>query len=230
MCIRDSVLSASENNATVLWKSAGIGLIVACLSSLLIAQCSLPSIGKAAFSGLKGALLPVTILVLAWGLKNCCDDLHTGNYLVALTEGSVSGLWLPSIVFVLAGLIALSTGTSWGTMAILIPTVAPLASSLDGGFGIITLISLAAILDGAIFGDHCSPISDTSIMSSISSSCDHMDHVRTQMPYALVVATFSVVFGYIPASLTGSSWVGLVSGLTGILVFSIWIKSTSKPI
>ncbi len=219
------VLSASENNATVLWKSAGIGLIVASLCSFLLAQCSLVSIGKALYSGLKGALLPVTILILAWALKNCCDDLNTGKFLVALTEGSVSALWLPAIVFGLGGLIAFSTGTSWGTMAILIPTVAPLASSIDGGFGIVTLISLAAILDGAIFGDHCSPISDTTIMSSMSSSCDHMDHVRTQMPYALVVAFFSVAFGYIPAAMTGSSWVGLIAGLSGILVFCVIVKA-----
>jgi len=222
------VLSASENNATVLWKSAGIGVVVAVLSSFLIAKCSLVGIAKAVVKGTQGALLPVTVLILAWALKNSCDELNTGKFLVALTEGNVSATWLPAIVFAISGLIAFSTGTSWGTMAILIPTIAPLAASIDGGFGVVTLISLAAILDGAIFGDHCSPISDTTIMSSMSSSCDHMDHVRTQMPYALVVGAFSVLFGYIPATITGSSWVGLCAGLAGILLFCIFIKTSQK--
>ena len=98
-------------------------------------------------------------------------------------------------------------------MAILIPTVAPIASGIEGGYGPISIICLAAILDGAIFGDHCSPISDTSIMSSMSTSCDHIDHVKTQLPYSLFVASIALVAGYLGVAFFHSAWISIGLGV-----------------
>ncbi|MCK4629790.1 MAG: hypothetical protein KAT56_12355, partial [Sedimentisphaerales bacterium] len=116
--------------------------------------------------------------------------------------------WFPAIVFIVASLTSFATGTSWGTMAILIPTAVPVAYVLEGSsYGIITMITMGAVLDGAIFGDHCSPISDTTIISSLSSSCDLLQHVRTQLPYSLIVAAFALICGYIPSSFgLGRGW------------------------
>jgi len=131
----------------------------------------------------------------------------------------------PALLFIVASLTSFATGTSWGTMAILIPTAIPIAFQLDGGsYGLVTMICLGAILDGAIFGDHCSPISDTTIMSSISSSCDHIHHVRTQIPYSLTVAGLALVFGYIPAALGVPSWIGILTSIGVILLLFTWLK------
>jgi len=148
------------------------------------------------------ALLPFAILVLAWSLKNCCDKLETGEFLTATLAGRVSPQMFPPILFLVACLTSFATGTSYGTMAILLPTGIPVAFALDGNtYGLTTMISVGAVLDGAIFGDHCSPISDTTIMSSVSSSCDLMEHVRTQLPYGLLVAGLALLFAYLPSSL-----------------------------
>ena len=172
------VLSQSENNALVLAYASMCGALVAAGLSWWRSHISLRLIGKAFLSGVKGALLPALILILAWSLKETCDGLHTGSFMVHLLQDSLSPYWFPAILFLVAGLTAFSTGTSWATMAILIPTALPIAYALDGnGYGMSVVLSLGAILDGAIFGDHCSPLSDTTIMSSISSSCDNVDHV-----------------------------------------------------
>jgi len=128
---------------------------------------------------------------------------------------AVSPLLFPFLVFLTAGIVSFGTGTSWGTMSILIPTAIPVAYALDGNtYGLITIISLGAILDGAIFGDHCSPISDTTIMSSIASSCDHIEHVRTQMPYSVLVGLLAMFLGYLPAAYGVSPLVCLLLAVT----------------
>ena len=147
-------------------------------------------------------MIPFVILILAWSLKNCCDSLKTGEFLTAVLAGRVSPYWFPPAVFVVASVTSFATGTSYGTMAILIPTAIPVAFALDGNtYGLTTMISLGAVLDGAIFGDHCSPISDTTIMSSIASSCDLIRHVRTQLPYSLLVAALALLCAYLPSAL-----------------------------
>jgi Na+/H+ antiporter NhaC len=157
-------------------------------------------------------MIPFVILILAWSLKNCCDELKTGQFLTAILADKVSAYCFPPIVFLVACVTSFATGTSYGTMAILIPTAIPVAFALDGNsYGLTTMISVGAVLDGAIFGDHCSPISDTTIMSSISSSCDLMQHVRTQLPYSLLVAAIALLCAYLPSAL------GLPAGLSLIL-------------
>ena len=163
--------------------------------------------------GLTGTLLPLGIILCAWGIKASCDKLMTGQFIASILSDVVAPLWFPALVFIVASLISFATGTSWGTMAILIPTAIPVAFLLDDNtYGITTIICLGAVLDGAIFGDHCSPISDTTILSAIVSSCDPMHHVRTQMPYALTVAIIALMCGYLPAASSLPSWIGILCG------------------
>jgi len=195
--------------------------LVAAACARLLARLSFRVIGKAILAGLRGGLLPIFILILAWSLKAACAGLKTGPFLAAALGEVLSPVWFPALLFLVASVTAFATGTSWGTMAILIPTAIPIAFHLDGEvYGLTTTICLGAVLDGAILGDHCSPISDTTIMSSISSSCDHVHHVRTQIPYSLTVGALAVFCGYIPSALGVPSWVGIcVSSFAMFVLF-----------
>jgi Na+/H+ antiporter NhaC len=163
--------------------------------------------------------------VLAWALADVCRALNTSGYLIE--QVSFSFTILPLVTFLLAAGIAFSTGTSWGTMAILVPLTLSYATELSVGAdpsqsqGVI-LAGLGAVLAGAVFGDHCSPISDTTVMSSMASGCDHIDHVRTQLPYALTVAAVAIVAGYLPAGLGYSPFLSLAVG-AGILVMILLV-------
>ncbi len=193
--------------------ASGTGLAAALVLSLTVARLPVFAMARAVVGGVRGSLMPVSVLLLAWSLKGACDELGTGKYLADALSQSVSPLLFPAMVFVVAALTSFATGTSWGTMAILIPTAVPVAYAIDGGYGLVTIVSVAAILDGSIFGDHCSPISDTTIMSSTASACDHLDHVRTQMPYALVVAAVALAVGYLPVALGLPNWAALLGGI-----------------
>lgn len=213
---RDALSEA--NNVKVLAMAAGSAFVAAIVCARCFSQMPFAEIGTALREGVSGTLMPVLIIFCAWGLKASCDKLMTGQFIAAMLSDVVSPLWFPALVFVVASLTSFATGTSWGTMAILIPTAVPVAYSLDNGtYGITTIICLGAVLDGAIFGDHCSPISDTTILSAIVSSCAPMHHVRTQLPYALTVAGIALVCGYLPAALGVSSAIGIAAG-TGIIV------------
>ena len=155
---------------------------------------SAPEVVTSWASGARAMALAIAILVLAWCIQSVCSALDTSVYLVGLLSGLLVPALLPVLVFLLAAAVAFSTGTSWGAMGILIPTVMPLAHHF-GGLPLL-LISAGAVLDGAIFGDHCSPISDTTVMSSVATGCDHLHHVRTQLPYALTTMG-AAVLGYL---------------------------------
>ena len=164
------------------------------------------------------------LLFEAWMIGAVCTDLGTADYLVALLAGALDPTLLPMLLFVAAGLVAFATGSSWSTMAILVPNAVPLAAALGSeselGAVLTTVLAIGAVLDGAIFGDHCSPISDTTVLSSVASGCDHLDHVRTQAPYALTVAAAALVAAYLPP-LLGLGWgpgVGLLGGATLLLL------------
>lgn len=210
---RDALSKA--NNVKILASAAITSFSAAILCGIFISKMPFHQIGKAINDGLSGTLLPIAIILCAWGIKASCDKLVTGQYIASLLSDVVSPLWFPALVFVVASLTSFATGTSWGTMAILIPTAIPVAFSLDNDvYGITTIICLGAVLDGAIFGDHCSPISDTTILSAIVSSCDPMHHVRTQIPYALTVAFVALVCGYVPAALGLPSYIGILIGFS----------------
>ena len=158
--------------------------------------------------GMEPMITAGVILLLAWAIGGVCRELlGTPEYVSNLFQTlGVPGTILPMMVFIFAAFLSFSTGTSWGTFGILLPIVAPVAQAIAPD---LVVASLAATLAGSIFGDHCSPISDTTILSSTGASCKHLDHVGSQMPYALTVAACSLV-GYILIGITGSGVLGLI--------------------
>lgn len=166
------------------------------------------------------AMVPaILILTFAWTLSGMTSLLGADTYVANLVEGSAAGLQvlLPAIIFIIAGLLSFATGTSWGTFGILLPIV---VAVLDPSNPLL-VITISACLAGAVFGDHCSPISDTTIMASAGAQCNHVNHVSTQLPYALLVAGVSFVF-YILAGIIQSAWIVLplaIVGMVGTLVF-----------
>ena len=220
---RDALSNA--NNVKILASAAITAFAAAIVCGAVFSKMSFSEIGRAVKEGLSGTLLPIGIILCAWGIKASCDKLMTGEFIASILSDVVSPLWFPALVFVVASLTSFATGTSWGTMAILIPTAIPVAYLLDSNsYGITTIICLGAVLDGAIFGDHCSPISDTTILSAIVSSCDPMHHVRTQMPYALTVAVIALLCGYLPAALGLPSVFGITIGIGVIILFFLGLS------
>jgi len=149
----------------------------------------------------------VGVLILAWGIKSVCLELGTDRFILSVLGDGVPLTVLPLVVFLLAAVIAFATGTSFGTMGILLPVALPLAHAIAGGETPVELYLVgAAVLDGAIFGDHCSPISDTTVLSSAATGCDHLDHVRTQTPYAVTGMLLAAVAGYLALALGAPTW------------------------
>jgi Na+/H+ antiporter NhaC len=145
-------------------------------------------------SGIKGIMPAAMILVFAYALNSLSASMGTAVYIVSLTESWLIPGLLPTVAFLMAGVIAFSTGTSWGTFAIILPIAVPLAFGFTGGDqGPLIYATVAAVAGGGVFGDHCSPISDTSILASTGAASDHIDHVKTQLPYALIVGAISII-------------------------------------
>jgi len=156
--------------------------------------------------GIQRITTVAVILVLAWALGAVGRELGTAAYLVELASGRVAPWIVPALVFVVGAVMSFATGSSWGAFAIMLPIVIPMAATL----GVPMHASIGAVLSGGLFGDHASPISDTTILSSTGAGCDHIDHVRTQMPYALLVAAISLV-SHVAAGLTGSPWTAVMA-------------------
>lgn len=204
---------------------ASIALFQSALFSGIVAM--IMSIGKKIFTvsetidvwvdGMKTLVITGIILILAWSLSSIIKELGTAKYLVELLSGTIPYFLLPSIIFILGAIISFSTGSAYGTMGILMPLAVPLAHSINPEMSFI-IVSTSAVLTGAIFGDHCSPISDTTILSSMGAGCDHIEHVKTQMPYALFVAAVTILFGYIPAGFGLSICIVLPLSLGAIFV------------
>ena len=222
-------LNASENGILILLISSVISYLVALISAFAKSSFNLKDATQTIALSLKSYLLPVAILIFAWSLKSVCDDLKTAEFIVLQLKNQINPQLLPPLVFVIAALTAFSVGTSWGTMAILIPTVMPLAVALGGGsYSPFVALSLAAILDGSIMGDHCSPISDTTIMSATATECDLMSHVKTQLPYSLLVGSLALSFGYFPAaSYNLSPLISLTLALVFIMILFKILKVRS---
>jgi len=150
---------------------------------------NLSGIMKTVYAGMKGVMPAVTILALAYCINTVSQEMGTAVFVVRSTEGWMSPILLPALLFLISSFISFSTGTSWGTYAIMVPIALPLAYQFSGQeLGTLVFASFAAVAGGGVFGDHCSPLSDTTVLSSLGGACDHMDHVRTQLPYALAVA------------------------------------------
>ncbi len=168
--------------------------------------------------GTKSMMVAVIILTIAWALGSINGDLGTSLYVVGLVESWLPASVLPLGIFLSAALISFATGTSWGTMAILMPIAIGLAGKFYGtdAVGVMHLATIGAVLTGAVFGDHCSPVSDTTILSSMASACDHMDHVNTQIPYSLTAATVAAVVGFLFVKFI-PVWILLIIGAAVII-------------
>jgi Na+/H+ antiporter NhaC len=193
-----------------------VGIVLSVVQRILSVQEAL----NAWVAGMRGMFLAMVILTLAWSLGQVTEDLSTAQYVAQILNDSVPLQVIPVLVFLTSAAMAFATGTSWATMAIMIPLIIPLTVSLGGaeGFGAggeysILLGAISSALAGAIFGDHCSPISDTTVLSSTAAACDHVDHVRTQMPYALVVAMLAMVVGDVGTALGLPVWVALLGSV-----------------
>lgn len=185
-----------------------VGLVLA-----LIQRMNFKQIEETILSGIQTMLPALVIMVLAWSIGTVSGELGTADYVVNATRSWMSAGMLPFLIFAVGMFISFSTGTSWGTMAILTPIAVPLAYEI-GGLELIYII-IGAVFAGAIFGDHCSPISDTTVMSSIFAGSDHIAHVKTQIPYALVPAGISAVL-YLLSSFVPSVWILLAGGIVAM--------------
>ena len=216
---RDRVVAAFGSDAgPLVLVAAGL---VATLAALLVfprGRGPRPAVALRAFGAGAAAMVgPVGILVAAWLLGSVMGTLGTAELIAGLLEGSRL-LWLmPTLTFLTGAAISFATGTSWGTMGLLFPLAVPAAAGLGADHGLLTVV-VAAVFSGAVFGDHCSPFSDTTIVSSISCGVEPHDHVRTQIPYALLAGLVAVVVGFIPAGLGVPAWISLVVGAVVIVL------------
>jgi len=226
-------MGGADSYLALLWASSG-SLMMALLLSFGQRILTIKESMESIIQGFKTMLPAVMILTLAWSIALITKHMHTADFISqSLIEASVSPFLLPLLTFIIAALISFSTGSSWGTMAILYPLMLPSAWLLSkhATLDYTTSMSIfhniaAAVLTGSVFGDHCSPISDTTILSSLASSCPHIEHVRTQLPYAMTVGFVAMVIGTLPSSF-GINPVFLF--IIGILLLYLIIQKFGKP-
>ncbi len=226
--------------------NAYVSLVYASLAGMLCAWTLLRwqkvlSPRECYWASVQGVLQVAPALVILWlasALRRAttAEALDTGGYLSGLLQAHLAPQWLPTVVFLLAAAVSFATGTSWGTMGILMPLVIQTAHAMLSAAGgavssqdPIFLGAVAGVLAGSIFGDHCSPISDTTVLSSLASGCPHMEHVWTQLPYAVVVAVVSVLLGTLPAGWGISPWWGLLGGtaVLAVVVYGLGRRSNT---
>jgi Na+/H+ antiporter NhaC len=229
-----NIIGEADPFNSLLWASF-VGGVVAMFMAVAQRLMSMKQALEAWVAGMRSMLLAMVILVLAWGLGAATGALGTGTYLAALL-GDALPLWaLPVLTFIIAAATAFATGTSWGTMAILFPVVVPLAVAMGAGVGFaggddytILLGAISSIMAGSVFGDHASPISDTTVISSMASACDHIDHVRTQLPYALLAAVVAMLVGDLPTALWGVN--PLISITLGLIIIFLVLRFVGRPV
>lgn len=210
------IIGNSNSYLSLLWAS-----FAACIvAGVMIVSQKIMTVNEtvdAWFIGVRSMLFAQLILTLAWAIGSITQDLKTADYIISIISNSIDPRYLPVIIFLVCALTSFATGTSWGTMAIMMPIVIPLAghvtnlyhySAADSSLIIYGVIS--SVLAGSVFGDHCSPIADTTILSSMASGCDHMDHVRTQLPYAILTAIVCMIIGDIPTAFGFSPYISIV--------------------
>ena len=211
---------------------AGPALVLGSFGSLIVAfimfvgrrLLSLKSFMQGVLRGVQAMVPACMILTLAWTISGVCRDLlQTPQFISTVVEGG-TGLFsalLPAIIFAIAGFLSFSTGTAWGTFGILIPIVVTVAQAIDPNSQDLIVVTLSAVLAGSVFGDHCSPISDTTILSSAGSGCIHIEHVYTQLPYAIIVAVCTLI-GYLIAGFTFNLFLSLGTSVL-LLVLLVYI-------
>jgi Na+/H+ antiporter NhaC len=230
----DSLVAILETTSPyqAMMYSSFVGVLVAAALSIGQRILSIHETVDAWYGGLRATLFGMIILVLAWSLSDLTASLNTAQYLVTLLADSLPVALIPAIVFILAAFTAFTTGTSWGTMAILMPLIIPLSWAVMTVNGIgdpsgmhILYSAVACCLGGAVWGDHCSPISDTTVLSSVASGCDHIEHVRTQLPYALLVGFVGLFVGTIPG---GFGMPPLISIIVGVVALGAVLRVFGK--
>ncbi len=217
------VLGAFENT------TVGLSLVVGSLSALVVATIMIAMGRKVTMSdywksygiGAKSMMGAITILFFAWTINGIVSDMQTGKYLSSLVAGNINPAFLPAILFTLGAAMAFSTGTSWGTFGIMLPIAAAMAANAEPA---LLLPCLSAVMAGAVCGDHCSPISDTTILSSTGAQCNHMDHVTSQLPYAMTVAVASAI-GYLVLGFTTSALLSFATTAAILLILVIVFRS-----
>ncbi len=192
------VIGNSDSYQALLWSSLA-GLLVAILLSVSQKLLSVKESFDATLNGFKAMLPAFVILTLAWALASVTEELHTASFLTSIFSDNISPIWMAGITFLLAAVVSFSTGSSWGTMAILYPLIIPAVYNVCQKHGLdmnetmeIIYNVVSVVLAGSVLGDHCSPISDTTILSSMATQCNHVKHVRTQLPYAAIVGAVSL--------------------------------------
>lgn len=209
-----AIIGAADSYRALLWSSIS-GVSVAIILTLAQRLLSLQESIESLITGFKTMMTAVLILILAWALAKLTEDLHTADFITQiLVAVELKPFYIPALTFVISGLVAFSTGSSWSTMAILYPLILPASWLLceQNGLGYDASMAIfhnvvSTVLAGSVLGDHCSPISDTTILSSLASSCKHIDHVKTQLPYALVVGGTALVFGTILSTFNIPTWI-----------------------
>jgi Na+/H+ antiporter NhaC len=229
------VFANANSYTTLMWASLA-GVTVALLLPLAQRILTVRQATDGMVEGFKAMLLAMVVLTLAWSLGGVAGELHTADYVVRLTEGVLSPHWLPVLVFLLSAAISFATGTSWGTMGILMPLVIPISHGLSLAAGhpvgtdsyyVFLLGTISSVLAGSVWGDHCSPISDTTILSSMGSGCDHIAHVKTQLPYAFSVGVLGMLLGDIPTAYGLSPWLSIGVGSAVIVGGVLWLGKRS---
>lgn len=203
------IIESADSYKALLWGSL-LSIFVAIVITLSQKLLNVKKMLEGMMEGMHTMFDGLLILVLAWSLSAVTVELGTAEYLMSVFGDTLNPFWLPALILILSALTAFATGSSWGTMGILMPLVVPLAWEIGNNSGLafeitheIIYASVSAVLAGSVWGDHCSPISDTTILSSIATQCDHVEHVNTQLPYAMIVGVISIL------------------GMVGILVASI---------
>ncbi|MEX0608562.1 MAG: Na+/H+ antiporter NhaC family protein [Balneolaceae bacterium] len=220
--VQEIIETANSYNA-LLWGSLA-SVVVAIGMTLSQKLLNVEKTLEGMMSGMHVMFDGVLILVLAWALSDVTVALGTADYLVSVFGEALNPYWMPAIILVLSALTAFATGSSWGTMGILMPLVVPLGWQIGNATGLpvdVTLeviyASVSAVLAGSVWGDHCSPISDTTILSSIATQCDHVEHVNTQLPYAMIVGAISILAMISVLVLNISVWVIYPAGIAMIV-------------
>lgn len=226
------IVGSADGGVVLVWAGL-LGVLTAALLTIAQRILTVKETVSSWYAGLKSVLFVMIILTLAWSLAAIASDLHTAAFLVSVLGDSIAPQFMPAILFVLAAVVSFSVGTSWGTMGILMPLAIPLTWTIMGSAGVqdeahlyILYASIGTILAGSVWGDHCSPISDTTIISSVAAGSDHVDHVRTQIPYALLAAGLALVVGLIPTGFGVPWWITLPIGIASTFAVMFIFGST----
>ncbi|NHZ73556.1 MAG: Na+/H+ antiporter NhaC family protein [Nitrospirae bacterium] len=232
------VFGNADSIAALCWASLG-GLILAFGLPLAQRIFTLREGVGAMVEGFKSIFMALIVLILAWSIGTVCSDLQTAEFLVGLSQDILSPHWFPVLIFLLSAAVSFATGSSWGTLGILMPLVVPIAHGLSIGAGLalgsdgysaVLVGTISSVLAGSVWGDHCSPISDTTILSSTASGSDHIAHVRTQLPYALSMGVLGMLIGDIPTAYGLSPWISLAVGAVVIVGGVLWLgRKVSDP-